>query len=134
MTDNKRNASPKSEKAEKVALFKAGMNRLLALKVESRLTTEMLMASYCQELANIDGEAWKYAVDCAMKTETVLPAPAWFLQKVKEYADLQNKSSNEFDRAAAHAKLNEEFSSEQSRINIRRLAQMIRKAGNLNVK
>ena len=110
------------------------MTRLLALRVNNRLSTDALIDSYCQELANVDSDGWKYAVDCAMQTETDLPAPSWLLKKVNEYKNLQSKVSEESERAKKQKKLNADFSPEQSKKNIERLAELMRTMGNFNVR
>lgn len=113
--------------------FMSGMNRLLALKVESRLSTEKLVQVYCIELAEaITPEAWLHAVTLAMQTEAVLPAPSWFLAIAKQHSELERKDSESGDRLEEKTSRESTFSPPVALGNIRKLQALIKTAGNFD--
>ena len=107
--------------------FKAGMNRLFALRVESRLSTKELQECYCSELSRlVSSEAWTHCVDEAMSTQTILPAPAWFLQCAKKFeeAEAQRVMNDRFKDE--QSKLKDDFPPELTKQNISRLQDLMK--------
>ena len=105
--------------------FVAGMDRLLALKVESRLPTDKLIEAYAQTLAKMTAESWAYAVDLAMDTELTLPAPAWFLAIDRSHSEGSRRDAQSIDRQATQDQLDADFSPEQVLENIKRLRLLV---------
>ena len=105
--------------------FVAGMDRLLALKVESRLPTDKLIEAYAQTLAKMTDESWAYAVNLAMDTELTLPAPAWFLAIDRSHSEGARRDAQSIDRQATQNQLEADFPPEQILENMRRLRSLV---------
>ena len=102
--------------------FDEGMDRLLALKVDSRLTTELLRDSYCRELGRVlTLEAWTYCVDTAMATQTTLPAPSWFLENARKYEESMVELARTDEESALRRHYEATFPPEAVLANIKRL-------------
>lgn len=101
--------------------FDDGMDRLLALKVESRLSTEGLGDSYCRELGQLTLEAWTHCVDLAMSTQTTLPAPSWFLETARKYEESMVELARTDEEAALRRHYEAMFPPDVALANIKKL-------------
>lgn len=101
--------------------FEEGIDRLLALKVESRLPTEGLWDSYCRELGQLTLEAWTYCVDLAMSTQTTLPAPSWFLENARKYEESMVELARTDEEAALRRHYEAMFPPDVALANIKKL-------------
>lgn len=107
--------------------FRVGMNRLFALRVESRLPTDELRECYCRELSRVvSSAAWTHCVDEAMSTQTILPAPAWFLQCAKKFEEAEAQSVINDRLKTERSKLKDDFPPELTKRNISRLQDLLK--------